>query len=244
MIIRILFSFFIAFAAGAAVVPTALAQPSGFGAVTPEKVAELEAMHQQAMDSLLKNDFQAAIRVYSDILLLEPDDETAYTGLGQIYMIQGHFEKAHEVFESALQINPYNEVALLGIQRIMDPDGVKGVISRYQAQTEPPLPAQAPAPSPAPQALMAKRRSAVKAKKSIPLPAKRNAPRLGKLGLLHAQRVQMALRKAGFYEGPVNGMIGANTKEALREFQKDFGIETSGRVTSATWAKLSEYLTL
>ena len=255
MNIRRHFSFAFVLMLGAFFSAASYAQP--FGSVTPEKIAELESMHQQAMDSLLKNDFQGAIRAYSDILLMEPDDETAYTGLGQIYMIQGHFKKAHEAFQRALDINPENEVALVGVQRILDPDGTEGMVSRLQAQTEPLLPeAAAPlqavsAPVSAPQAGMAPRQSAVKAKKGYvsPAPAPRPAsqkvrrsPRLGRLGLLHAQRLQMALRKAGFYSGPVNGMIGSQTKSAIRDFQNKFGIQPSGRMTSATWSKLSEYL--
>ncbi len=237
---------------GAALAAPSYAQP--LGSVSPETIAELESMHQQAIDSLLRNDFRQAIRTYSDILLMEPDDETAYTGLGQIYMIQGHFKKAHEAFQRALDINPENEVALVGIQRILDPDGTEGMVSRLQAQTEAPLP---PAPDPvetlsvpasAPGAGMGKRQSAVKVKKGYvsPVPASkpavRKAPPMGRLGLLHAQRLQMALRKAGFYSGPVNGMIGSSTKNAIRGFQKSFGIEPSGRMTPATWVRLSEYL--
>lgn len=238
-------------------------------AVTTEHIAELEALHERAMDSLLKNDFQGAIRMYSDILLLEPDDETAYTGLGQIYLILGHFKKAHEAFREALEINPENEVALIGIQRILDPDGTEGMVSRLQAETEAYLPAAAPAetlraPEAAPRASMAKRQGALKAKKgsffsapawkapeakkapeaapaSVPVKI-RYAPRPGRLGLLHAQRVQMALRQAGFYEGPVNGMLGPITKGALKNFQEEFGLEPSGRVDPPTWAKLSDYL--
>lgn len=246
------------------IAPAAQAQ-SGFSSVTPERVAELEMMHQRAMDSLLKNDFQGAIRAYSDILLVEPDDETAYTGLGQIYLVQGHYKEANEAFRNALHINSENEVALAGIRKIMDPDGVEGMTSRVETENEgmfqaavemaaatpgaPPL--EAPAQS---YAGAEKRLSAVKIKKgtliSKPAPkpsapvlsAAPRAPRPGKLGLLHAQRTQMALKNAGFYSGPVNGLIGGSTKKAIREFQKSFGIEASGRMTAVTWTKLSEYL--
>ncbi len=242
----------------------AWAQPNGFGSITPEKIAELESMHQQASDFLIQNDFQGALRTYSDILLMEPDDETAYTGLGQIYMVQGKYKKAHEAFQSALNINPDNQVALSGIRRIMDPDGVEGMVSKLELETESYRAAAIkPAPMrarivPAPQAEMASRQSAVKVKKGYispvpPTPAVKVAPtparkrqvlRLGRVGLLHAQRAQMALRRAGFYKGAVNGMIGASTKASLREFQKNFGITPSGRLTPATLSKLSEYLSL
>ena len=238
------------------------AQPNGFGAISPEKVAELESMHQQAIDFLIQNDFQGAVRTYSDILLMEPDDETAYTGLGQIYMVQGRYKQANNAFQNALNINGHNQVALAGIRKIMDPDGVEGMISKPEVEAEAylPLPVLSATPvnaSTAPQAGMAKRQSAVKVKKDYisPSPVTPAAPtrvaskkrkgsyaHLGRLGLLHAQRAQMALRRAGFYRGSVNGMIGPITKSSVRDFQKSFGIVSNGRLNSATLAKLSEYL--
>jgi len=253
------------FALGLGFASSTLAQPNGFGAVSSEKIAELESMHQQAIDFLIKNDFQGAVRTYSDILLMEPDDETAYTGLGQIYMVQGRYKLANEAFKNALNINGENQVALAGIRRIMDPDGLEGMVSKPEVEAEAYIPLAAPPAAPlsiaaAPPADMAKRQSAVKAKKDyvspvppVVKPAPAAAPlkkrvsssaRLGKLGLLHAQRAQMALRQAGFYNGPVNGMIGPATKSSIRDFQKSFGIVPSGKLTSATLAKLSEYLSI
>jgi tetratricopeptide (TPR) repeat protein len=240
-----------------------------FASVAPDSIAELESMHQQAIDSLLKNDFEGAIRAYSDILLVEPDDETAYTGLGQIYMVLGRYQKAVESFQNALEINPDNQVAILGIQTVMDPDGVEGMVSRQQAEYEPspllpqpvgaaPMKAesvqtlepQAILPELAPKAKMDKRRSAVKA--VLRAGARPAAPRAESFvrrlpvglrpGHLHAQRAQMALRNAGFYDGPVNGLIGTEVKASIRDFQKSFGLEQNGRLTAVTWAKLSEYL--
>ena len=236
----------------------AWAQPNGFGAITPEKIAELESMHQQAIDFLIKNDFQGAVRTYSDILLMEPDDETAYTGLGQIYMVQGRYKLANEAFKNALNINGENQVALAGIRRIMDPDGLEGMVSKPEVEAEAYVPLAAPQAAPlsvasAPQAGMAKRQSAVKAKKDYvsPVPAatplkKRSfsSAHLGRLGLLHAQRAQMALRRAGFYKGPVNGMVGPVMKSSIRDFQKNFGIVSNGKLTPVTLTKLSEYLSI
>ncbi len=238
------------------------AQPNGFGGVSPEKVAELESMHQQAIDFLIMNDFQGAVRTYSDILLMEPDDETAYTGLGQIYMVQGRYKQANNAFQNALNINGDNQVALAGIRKIMDPDGLEGMTSKPEIAAETYLPPPIPSAEPiiaatAPPADMAKRQSAVKVKKGYvsPAPILKSTPtpitakkrtgssaHLGRLGLLHAQRAQMALRIAGFYRGPVNGMIGPATKASIRDFQKSFGIVSSGRLTPVTMEKLTEYL--
>ncbi len=119
------------------------AATSNLTTISQETVGELEAMHRQATESLIKNDFTDAIRIYSDILLKEPDDEVAYTNLGQIYMILGQQKKAHEAFKNALDINPHNETAIIGIQKILDPDGIEGMISKDEIKTEPYIPQKA-----------------------------------------------------------------------------------------------------
>ena len=240
------------------------AQPSSFTAISTEKIMELESLHQKATDLLLKNDFEGAIRTYSDILLVEPDDETAYTALGQIYLVLGQYKKSHEAFQNALHINPDNQTAAIGIQSILDPDGVDGLISRDQAETEntttaPPHESKKIiAVSLAPRAKISARISAMRTKRAtepiahpkrldIPSTVKRvKTPRIstkfGRPGRMHAQRVQMALKTAGLYDGPVNGLVGGSTKRALLEFQKQSGLPETGRVTRDTWTLLSRNL--
>lgn len=234
------------------------AQPNTFTAIAPEKVVELELLHQKATELILKNDFEGAIRTYSDILLMEPDDETAYTALGQVYLVLGQYRKAHEAFQNALHIDPYNQVAAIGIQKIMDPDGVEGMLTSDQAETEnvasAPLraPNTAAGPRFAPQAKMESRSSAGRAKKNanethetavkrVKTPP-RGSSGFGRPGLLNAQRVQMALKNAGFYAGPVNGLVGGSTKKALAEFQKKNGLPVTGKTSSETWQALSAQL--
>ncbi len=221
------------------------AQPDLFTTVTSEKVSLLESLHQQATDLLLKNEFQAAIRVYSDILLVEPDDETAYTALGQIYLVLGQFKKAHDSFRNALHINPDNQVAAAGIQQIMDPDGVEGMITPAQAQAEgllSPL-----TPNFKASAKMDARSSAGRAVKSAAIPVRhpaklRASSRSGRPGFMNAQRIQMALKNSGFYSGAVNGLIGGSTKKAVSSFQKKKNLPATGRVSQETWRLLSAEL--
>jgi len=56
------------------------------------------------------------------------------------------------------------------------------------------------------------------------------------------KRIQIALKKAGFYNGPVDGKIGRNTKNAIKEFQNKNGLEADGVVGKKTWVALSKYL--
>ena len=93
-----------------------------FTTTTPEKLDELNALHEKADHLIVENNFKEAINVYWDILLIEPDDEAAYVNMGHAYMILGDFGRAKDAFKNALHINPENETALLGLQKIMDPD--------------------------------------------------------------------------------------------------------------------------
>lgn len=56
------------------------------------------------------------------------------------------------------------------------------------------------------------------------------------------KRIQIALTKAGFYKGPIDGKIGKNTKNAVKEFQRKKGLEADGVVGKKTWAELGKYL--
>ena len=52
-------------------------------------------------------------------------------------------------------------------------------------------------------------------------------------------RVSKALKKAGFYEGNIDGKIGEKTKGAIINFQKANGIKVDGIVGRETWIKLT-----
>lgn len=54
--------------------------------------------------------------------------------------------------------------------------------------------------------------------------------------------IQLALKNAGFYEGPVDGKIGQRTKAAVEEFQKAHALKVDGKVGKQTWAELKAYL--
>jgi tetratricopeptide (TPR) repeat protein len=235
-------------------VPSDAAQSRTLTSVAPDHLATLENLHQDAVDQLLRNDFQAAMRTYEDILLLEPDDDTAYTGLGQIYLIQGQFKRAHDAFRSALEIDPDNEVALAGIQRIMDPDGVEGMVSTNVAvglapeEGAPPASDATEAPAPIPTRIepiepgfqawaRSKRHGAMRGARSGPAAIVET-----QVEKLHVQRVQMALKNAGHYDGPIDGVLGDATMRAVRDFQKKHGLENTGSVNVATWNALSGYL--
>lgn len=57
-----------------------------------------------------------------------------------------------------------------------------------------------------------------------------------------SKNIQVALKKAGFYKGPIDGKIGKGTKKAVVDFQKANGLTADGVVGKKTWTKLSKYL--
>ncbi len=58
---------------------------------------------------------------------------------------------------------------------------------------------------------------------------------------LPALAIQQALKKAGYYQGAIDGKIGSATKQALRDFQRDNGLVTDGVCGRQTWARLKSF---
>ncbi|MFA5069192.1 MAG: peptidoglycan-binding protein [Candidatus Omnitrophota bacterium] len=56
------------------------------------------------------------------------------------------------------------------------------------------------------------------------------------------KRIQIALRKAGFYQGDIDGKIGPKSKAAARMFQSAKGLKADGIIGDKTMAELEKYL--
>ena len=59
---------------------------------------------------------------------------------------------------------------------------------------------------------------------------------------LPAINIQKALKSAGYYQGGIDGKIGASTKDAVKAFQRDNGLEADGVIGRRTWDKLKVHL--
>ena len=59
---------------------------------------------------------------------------------------------------------------------------------------------------------------------------------------LSTRQVQIALKKAGYYHGAVDGNMGLKTKEAVKSFQKANGLKADGVIGKKTLEKLNRYL--
>lgn len=53
--------------------------------------------------------------------------------------------------------------------------------------------------------------------------------------------IQKALKKAGYYNGALDGKIGPDTRKAIKAFQSDNGLTPDGVVGRETWKKLQAY---
>jgi len=54
--------------------------------------------------------------------------------------------------------------------------------------------------------------------------------------------IQRALTNAGFSPGPIDGKMGAKTKKAIQEFQKEHNLTIDGIVGPKTWERLAPYV--
>lgn len=61
--------------------------------------------------------------------------------------------------------------------------------------------------------------------------------------LNHEQKIQTALKNAGYYTGNIDGKIGPASKRAIEAFQTSKGLKADGKVGPKTWAALEPYLT-
>lgn len=85
-------------------------------------VHDLEERHAAAEKLLDEENVRGAIKAYGEIILIEPDDDTAYAELGRCYLILGDTDRAREAFANTLHIDPDNRLARLGMIHIADPD--------------------------------------------------------------------------------------------------------------------------
>ncbi|PIP20734.1 MAG: hypothetical protein COX40_03170 [Candidatus Omnitrophica bacterium CG23_combo_of_CG06-09_8_20_14_all_40_11] len=56
------------------------------------------------------------------------------------------------------------------------------------------------------------------------------------------KQVQIALQKAGYYTGVIDGRKGKQTRDAIKAFQKENNLKADGKVGKRTWDLLKKYL--
>jgi peptidoglycan hydrolase-like protein with peptidoglycan-binding domain len=56
------------------------------------------------------------------------------------------------------------------------------------------------------------------------------------------RQIQAALKNAGYYQGAIDGKLGKQSRQAIKDFQKASNLSVDGKVGKKTWAALREYL--
>ncbi len=62
----------------------------------------------------------------------------------------------------------------------------------------------------------------------------------GSPGVLSPRQIQVALKNGGYYNGPIDGKLGPQTREAIKAFQKSRGLNPDGIVGSRPAAALAK----
>ncbi len=102
--------------------PEPSSEPESIVTVSPVKLLKLNAMHADAERLIAAGSLREAVAHYWGIILIEPDDDAAYTNLGELYLILGDTGRAKDAFQNALHIDPENEAAMEGFLKITTPE--------------------------------------------------------------------------------------------------------------------------
>jgi tetratricopeptide (TPR) repeat protein len=82
--------------------------------------AALDPLTQQAINAALNNEWPTAVEINETLLSKYPNDVETLNRLGRAYFEVGQFSKAKTVYRKALEIDPYNSIALKNQKRIAE----------------------------------------------------------------------------------------------------------------------------
>ncbi len=65
-------------------------------------------LHEKALECVSNNNLAEAIKLYEEILLVDPNDDQAYLLMGHCFLLSGDYEKSESAFYHATTIDPQN----------------------------------------------------------------------------------------------------------------------------------------
>ncbi len=91
-----------------------------------EQVGLKRRRSKQAVALAMEGRWREAIAINKEIIEGFPDDVEAYNRLGKAYMELGEYSEARDAYERAVQVDPYNAVAVKNLRRLSHLGGVMG----------------------------------------------------------------------------------------------------------------------
>ena len=209
-----------------------------FTYTTQEDMSQIKNLHDRAANMIARHEFKDAINVYSEAVLIEPDDEEAYTQMGQCYMVLGYLKRAKDAFRNALDINPDNEIASMALRKLSDPDFSEETIK----ETHPPVVTEISAPVSIPVSVQKSIPTSSAVTATVPAPISSNIRSILDSSLSFNQLTQLALQNAGLYRGSIDGTMNESVQKAIETFQMKNHLQVDGMAGPSTWSKLKVYL--
>lgn len=90
--------------------------PASAGQAPKETVPPKErtyAMHERALELVGQDRLREAVKIYEDIVLMDPSDDQAYMIMGHTYMLLGDFNRSARAFENGIEIDHQNASSIL-----------------------------------------------------------------------------------------------------------------------------------
>ncbi len=103
---------------------------------SPQTGLRVRALADQAVAAALDADWVRAVELNTRILEASPDDVEARNRLGRAYFEQSKLDEARAAFAEVLKAEPYNSIALRGMQRvtILQEHKAKSVLTQTKTQ--------------------------------------------------------------------------------------------------------------
>lgn len=91
---------------------------AGEASPQPPPASSLPQLHEKAIDCALRQDWQTAIRINTEILKEEENNIDAANRLAFAYFQTGDTERAKRLYQKVLKLDEYNQIALKNLDKL------------------------------------------------------------------------------------------------------------------------------